>query len=171
MCLCYTKLPWKTCIVNRALRRCTCTAIIAGNQYDLRTSLGNTGCDCSYTCFGNKLDGNSRIFITVLQIINELCQILDGVNIMMRWRRDQADTRCRMTSFGNPRINLSARKMATFTWLCALCHLDLDLLCTDQITGGNTETSGSHLLDGRTAIHSRTCCFQSFQTLTTLTAV
>ena len=171
MCLCQTKLPRKTCIVDGALWCCSGTSIVSGDQDNGCSCLGNTGCNCSYTCFRNKLDGNSRIFITVLQIINELCQILDRVNIMMWRRRDQADTRCRMTSFGNPRINLSARKVATFTRLCTLCHLDLDLLCTDQITGGNTETSGSHLLDRRTAIHSRTCCFQSFQTLTTLTAV
>ena len=171
MCLCQTKLPRKTCIVDGALWCCSGTSIVSGDQDNSCSCFGNTGCDCSHTCFGNKLDGNSRILITVLQIINKLCQILNGVNIMMRWRGDQADTRCRMTCLGNPRINLSTRKVATFPGLCSLCHLDLDLLGTYQITGGNTETSGRHLLDGRTAIHSRACCFQSFQTLTTLTTV
>ena len=30
----------------------------------------------------------------------------------------------------NPRIYLLARQMSAFTWLCALCHLDLNFLCT-----------------------------------------
>ena len=166
-----TKFPRKTCVVDRALRCRTGTSIVSGDQDNGCTGLCNTGCDSSDTSLGNKLYGNSCIFITVFQIVDQLSQILNRVNIMMRWWGDQADTRCGMTGLCNPRINLSTRKMTTLTRLCTLRHLNLDLLGTDKVTGGYTKTSGCHLLDCRTAIHFGSGSFQSLKTLTTLTAV
>ena len=56
--------------------------------------------------------------------------------------------------------------MSTFSRFSALCHLDLNLLCTDQITAGNTKSSGSNLLYGRSTLG-----IQTLQALTTLTRV
>ena len=44
--------------------------------------------------------------------------------------------------------------MAALARLCALGHLDLDLVRTDQVTAGHAETAGSHLFDGGTAVRA-----------------
>ena len=51
VCLCKSKFPRQPCIMNGAARSCTCTSIVSGNQYDLRSCLCDTGCDRPHTCF------------------------------------------------------------------------------------------------------------------------
>src|SRR5215212_6473054 len=66
---------------------------------------------------------------------------------MVRWWRNQAHTWGRVPSFGDPRVDLCAGQLTTFTGLSALCHLDLELLRLDQIKAGYAKTGGSHLFD------------------------
>ena len=61
--------------------------------------------------------------------------------------------------------------MSTFTRLCSLCHFDLDLLRTGQITAGNTETSGCNLFDCGTTVLSVRSDGQTILVLTTFTGV
>ena len=49
---------------------------------------------------------------------------------------------------GDPGIDLLAGQMAALAGLCALCHLDLDLLGAAEIFAGDAEAAGGHLLDG-----------------------
>ena len=53
-----------------------------------------------------------------------------------------------MACFGDPRVDLHAGQVAALAGLGALCHLDLDFLCTVQIFFGHTESPGGHLFDG-----------------------
>ena len=61
--------------------------------------------------------------------------------------------------------------MSTFTGLSSLCHLDLNLLCTYQVTAGNTKTSTGHLLDRRTSVKSVSTYLHSVKVFTTFTTV
>ena len=90
---------------------------------------------------------------------------------MMRRRRDQAHTWCGQTGLCDPRIDFSTRQMSALSWFCTLSHLDLDLLCTYQISGSNTKTSTCHLLDRRAFIQSIRSDSQTFNTLTALTGL
>ena len=152
-----SKLPWKSCIVNGASGCCTSTSIISGNQDYLCTSLCNSGCNRTNASLRNQLYRNICIFICIFQVIDQLCQVLDGIDIVMRRRGDQGNTRCGVTSFRNPWINLLRRKMSTFTRFCALCHFDLDFSCRYQITAGNTETTTGYLFDCRTSVIFCSC--------------
>src|SRR5256885_7061713 len=41
----------------------------------------------------NQLHGNSGLRIRVLQVVNQLCQIFDGIDVVMRrWRRSEEHT-------------------------------------------------------------------------------
>ena len=62
------------------------------DQDNIRMSLGNAGSDCSHTYRRNKLDVDARLMIGVFKIMNKLSQILNGIDIMMRRRRNQANT-------------------------------------------------------------------------------
>src|SRR5690606_15972285 len=85
-----------------------------------------------------------------LQIVNQLGQILDGVNIVMWRRRNQTYSGSRIANAGNLRINLVAGQLSSFTGLGALSHLNLYFLSVDQVFTGHPESSGRHLLDGTT---------------------
>ena len=64
----------------------------------------------------------------------------------MRWWRDEADARNRVTCLGDDLVDLKAGQLSALTRLGTLCHLDLYFLGIDEVFGCHTETSRSHLL-------------------------
>ena len=171
MCLCKTKLPRKTCIVDWTSRCCSGTSIISRDKDNCCPGFCNTGCYSTYSGLWNKLNWYSRIFITILQVIDKLSQVLDRIDVMM-WRRwDKTYTRCWMSCLCNPWINLSSRKMSSLTRFCSLCHLNLDFLCTYKITRCYTKTTWCNLLYCWTSVLRLSCSKESVKTLTTLTTV
>ena len=94
VCLCKSKLPGKSCIVNGVPRCRTGTAVITGDQDNLCTGLCNTGCNSTNTSLRNQLDTDPCLLVGILQIINQLCQILDRINIVMRRWGDQTYAGC-----------------------------------------------------------------------------
>ena len=61
--------------------------------------------------------------------------------------------------------------MSALAGFCSLCHLDLDLLCTYQITAGDAETSAGYLLDRGTTVQSVRSYGQTVQVLTAFTGI
>ena len=90
---------------------------------------------------------------------------------MMGRRRDKADACGGMSGLCHPRINLASGQLAAFPRLCALGHLYLNLLGAYQIAAGDSETAGSHLLDGGTAVVPRRSRNQAVQALAALPCV
>ena len=89
----------------------------------------------------------------------------------MRGRRDQGHTGCGVSGLGDPGIYLSSGQMSALTGFCSLCHLDLNLLCTYQVTAGNTKTSTGYLLDCGTTVQSVRSDGQTIQVLTAFTGI
>ena len=50
-----------------------------------------------------------------MQIKDELCQVLNGVNVMMGWRGDEGYARLASAEVGNVRADLLAWQLATLT--------------------------------------------------------
>ena len=142
------ELPRKTRMVDRGHRCRTGTSIVAGHEDDLGAGLGNTTCDGADAVLGHELDGDRGTAVRVLQIIDQLRQVLDTVDIVVRWRGNEGYTRGRKTGLRDPRIDLLARQMSALARLRALRHLDLDLDGGVEVGTGHTETAGCHLLDG-----------------------
>src|SRR5574343_1927491 len=82
--------------------------------------------------------------------MDQLSQIFDRVDVMVRRWGDQGHTWHRVTQLTDVFGNLSTRQLPTFTRLGALCHLDLDLIGIHQILCRYTEAARSNLLDRRT---------------------
>src|SRR6185437_14376958 len=140
------------------LRRGARAAVVPADQHDVRMSLGNTCGDGAYTHLRYQLDADARIAVGILQVVDELCQVLDGVDIMMRRRGDEADPRGRMPGLGDPGIDLRSRQLAALAGLRALRHLDLQLPRVDEVVAGDAEAARGHLLDGavlRVAVRQR----------------
>ncbi|CAB4891171.1 unannotated protein [freshwater metagenome] len=91
---------------------------------------------------------NASRRVRILQVVDKLRQILDRVDVVVRRRRDQTDTRRGVPNLGDPRVHLVSRKLAALTGLGSLRHLDLDVGAVGQVVRGDAETSRRDLLDG-----------------------
>ena len=65
--------------------------------------------------------------IDLLEVVDQLRQILDGVDVVMRRRRDQRDARRGVAQSAMSSVTLKPGKLAAFAGLGALRDLDLDL--------------------------------------------
>ena len=77
------QLPGQTCVVDRGARGRTGTTVVAANEH-------NVGAGLNYACrngtnahLANQLHADAGTGVGVLQIVNQLGQVLDGVYIMM----------------------------------------------------------------------------------------
>ena len=138
--------------MDGASGRSSRSSVIAGDQDDLGARLGDACRNRSHALFTHQLYGNPRFVIGVFQVVNELGQILDGVNVMVRRRGNQAHAGRGMAGFRDPRVHLSAGQMAALSGLCSLRHFNLDFLGAHQIFAGHAEPSAGHLLDGGAAV-------------------
>ena len=55
--------------------------------------LGNARGDRADADLGDELHRNQTVRIDVLQVVDELREVLDRIDVVMRRRRDQADAR------------------------------------------------------------------------------
>ena len=78
-------------------------------------------------------DGHGRIGIGILQIEDQLREVFDRIDVVVRRRRDELHA---WRGIAEPRdvlIDLVSRQLAAFTRLGALRHLDLQFLGIDQV--------------------------------------
>ena len=121
---------------------------MAADQDLVGSALGHTGGDGADAGLADQLDRHACAGVGVLKVKDQLCQVLDRVNIVVRRRRDQADTGCGLTDLGNPRVDLLAGQVTALAGLGALGHLDLNLEGAAQVTARHAKARTCHLLDG-----------------------
>src|SRR5690625_7984767 len=122
---------------------------MAGDQHDIGMRFGDTGINSPDALFSNEFDVDAGILISALEIVDELREVLNGVDVMVRRWGNQPDARSGNTHFGNPRIDLIGRQLAALTGLGALGHLDLNIGAVIKVVAGHTKAPGGHLLDSR----------------------
>ena len=79
------------------------------------------------------LTETSAVRVDVLQVVDELRQILDRIDVVVRRRRDQADAGRRVPHLGDDGVDLVAGQLAAFAGLGPLRHLDLHHVRVDEI--------------------------------------
>ena len=119
----------------RGLRRGAGAAVVAADQHHVRVRLGDAGGDRADADFGHQLHADARVAVGVLQIVDQLRQIFDRINVVMRRRRDESDAGRGVPRLRDPRIHLGAGQLAAFAGLRALRHLDLQFPRVDQVVG------------------------------------
>src|SRR5579863_8377581 len=82
-----------------------------------------------------------------LEVVDQLRDVLDGVDVVVRWRRDEADARGRVPGAGDPWGDLVGGELATLARLRPLGDLDLEVVGVDEVLARHAETPGGHLLD------------------------
>src|SRR6185436_7324586 len=136
----------------RGQRRGARAAVVTGDQHHVGVRLGHTGRDRAHADLGDELDVHARRRVGVLQVVDQLREVLDRVDVVVRRRGDQADTRRGVPGLGHPRVDLVAGQLAALTGLRALRHLDLDVVGVGEVLRGYAEAAGGDLLDRRTAL-------------------
>ncbi len=141
-------LPRESGVLEGGERRCAGAAVVPGDEHHVGMGLADPGRDRPDTDRTDELDVDAGVLVRVLEVVDELGEVLDGVDVVVRRRRDQSHPRRRMPGSRDPRIDLERRELAALTGLGALCHLDLDVGGVDEVVAGDTESPARDLFDG-----------------------
>ena len=136
---------------DAGLRGSAGAAIMPADQDDIGMPFRHTRGDSADADLGDELDADARVMVGIFEIVNQLRQIFDGIDVMMRGWRDEPHAGRRVAHFCDPWIDLAARQLAALPRLGALRHFDLQLLRLRQVITGDTKSSGCDLLDSAVA--------------------
>ena len=155
----------------RCQRRGAGTAVVPGDEHHVGVCLGHARCNGAHAVLGDQLDVHARRRVRVLQVVDQLSKVLDGVDVVVRRRRDEADTGRGVPYLGHPRVHLVPRKLAALTGFRTLGHLDLDVGAVRQVVRGDAEPRRGDLLDRAAAPIAVGVGVETIDVLTALTAV
>ena len=142
-------LPRQPGVLDRALRAGARAAHVARDQDSVGLGLGDAGRDGADAAPCDEFDANGRVRIDLLEVVDELGQVLDRVDVVMRRRADEHHPWRRMTQPADQRRHLDPGKLAAFARLRPLRDLDLDFAAVVEVLGRHAEPSRSDLLDRR----------------------
>ena len=86
------ELPRDARVLDGGLRRSAGAAVETGDKHDIRVRLGDARRDGADADFGNQLDADARAAVGVLEVVNQLREVFDGVDVVVRRRGNQTDT-------------------------------------------------------------------------------
>jgi hypothetical protein len=142
-----TELPRRARVLDRRLRRCPCAPVVAGDGHVIGLGLGHARGNRTHPDLGHQFHRDRRARIRVLEVVDQLGEVFDRVDVVVRRRRDEADPRNRKPDLRNVFGNLVTGQLPTLAGLRALRHLDLQLIGVDQVLGGHPEARRCDLLD------------------------
>eukprot|EP00962_Isochrysis_galbana_P006459 scaffold1734_cov113-Isochrysis_galbana.AAC.26 len=142
------ELPGQPGVLDARPRGGAGAAIAPRDDDVVRLGLGDAGGDDADANLGDELDRDARGAVGRLEVVDQLRQVLDGVDVVVRRGRDEADAGSGAARLGDELGHLVPGQLAALTRLGALRHLDLDLVRIGQVLGGDAEAAGGDLLDG-----------------------
>ncbi len=95
----------------------------------------------------DQLDADLGGRVDAAQVVDQLGEILDRVDVVMRRRRDQTDAGRRMAQTRDLDVDLVAGQLAALAGLGALRDLDLEHVGVDEVAGRDAEARRGDLLD------------------------
>src|SRR5262249_5780743 len=97
--------------------------------------------------FADQLDADASARVDLFQIVDELRQIFDRIDVVMRRRRYQGDADDGVSQGGDFSGHLVAGELAAFTRLGALGDFDLQFVGGHQVFGSYAKARRGDLLD------------------------
>ena len=119
---------------------------------DVGVRLGDSGRDDPDACLGDELHRDVGGRVHLPEVEDELRQILDRVDVVVRRRRDERDAGLRSPQQGDLLAHLVRGDLAAFAGLRPLGDLDLELLGEGRVLGRHAEPPGRDLLDRGVAL-------------------
>ncbi len=102
-------------------------------------------CETSFTC-------TRAARVRPLEVEDQLLEVLDRVDVVVRRRRDEPDAGGRVPGARDPRVDLAGRQLPALAGLRALRHLDLDVVGVRQVHARDAEAARGDLLDRAAAL-------------------
>ncbi len=81
-----SQFPGNACVANRTDRRRARSAVVPADQDHVGMRFRYARSNGADARLGDQLHGNSRARIRILQVVNQLGNILDGINVVVRRR-------------------------------------------------------------------------------------
>mmetsp|Transcript_62362 Transcript_62362/g.174233 ORF Transcript_62362/g.174233 Transcript_62362/m.174233 type:complete len:1082 (+) Transcript_62362:2016-5261(+) len=131
----------------RPLRRAG-AAVAPADEDVVGLALRHAGGDDADADLAHELHADGSLGVRVLEVEDELREVLDGVDVMVRRRRDEADALGGAARRGDVAGDLGARQLAALAGLGALRHLDLQLLRVGEVLHRHAEAARGDLLNG-----------------------
>ncbi len=142
-------LPGAAGVLDRRERGGAGAAVVPGDGDVIGLGLGHARGHGAHPDLGHQLDADAGLGVHVLEVVDELGQILDGVDVVVRRRRDEPHPRHGVADLGDVPRHLVPGELAALAGLGALGHLDLEVVGIDQVLRGDAEAARRHLLDRR----------------------
>ncbi len=146
------QLPRHARMLDRCERRRARASVVPADQHHVGMRLRHARGHRADAHLRDQFHGNARFGIDVLQVVNELRQILDRINVVMRRRRNQRHAGNGVAHSRDGFIHFVARKLAALAGLRALRDLNLQIVGVHHVMRRDAEASGGHLLDGGAAL-------------------
>ena len=143
------QLPRRTGVADRRQRARAGAAVVARDGDQVRAGLDHAGGDRADAGVRDQLHRHQRVGIDLPQVEDQLREVLDRIDVVMRRWRDQADAGHRVAQPRDQRVDLVPRQLAALARLGALGDLDLQHFGVDQVLGGDAEAARGDLLDLR----------------------
>mmetsp|Transcript_13636 Transcript_13636/g.39086 ORF Transcript_13636/g.39086 Transcript_13636/m.39086 type:complete len:503 (+) Transcript_13636:715-2223(+) len=141
------ELPRPSRVLDRRERRGAGAAVCPRDLDHIRVGLCDAAGDGADADLPHELDGHLCLRVDLVQVVDELGQVLDRVDVVVRRRRDEHHPLLARADRGDVRVHLGAGQLAALARLCALRDLDLDLLGGHEVRGRHAEAARRHLLD------------------------
>ena len=141
--------PRRAGMGQRGQRAGAGAALVAGDRDMVGARLRDAGRDRSDPDLRHEFYRYVGARVGVFQIVDQLRQILDRIDVVVRRRRDQPDPRGRIAHPGDRLVDLAAGQLTAFAGLGALRHLDLQDVGVDEVFGRDAEPARGDLLDRR----------------------
>ncbi len=129
------ELPRRAGVLEGVQRARAGAAVVSGDEDDVGQRLRRAGGDRADAGLAHELDVHPRVRVGALQVEDELLEVFDRVDVVVRRRRDQSDAGRRMPRARHPRVHLRRRQLAALAGLRALRELDLDVVGLASGTG------------------------------------
>jgi hypothetical protein len=113
-------------VFDAGLRGGAGAAVVAADEDDVGVGFGDACGDGADADFGDELDGDAGVAVGVFEVVDEFGEIFDGVDVVVRRGRDEADAWGGVPDLGDPGVDLAAGELAAFAGFGALGHFDLD---------------------------------------------
>src|SRR5690606_19423130 len=111
------ELPGGAGVLERGQRGGAGAAVVAGDEHHVGVGLGDACGDGAHAGLGDQLDVHPGLRVGVLEVVDELGEVLDGVDVVVRRRRDEADAGGGVPGLGDPGVDLVAGQLAAFAGL------------------------------------------------------
>ena len=144
----HAEFPRESGVLDAGERGRARAAVVAGDQHHVGVRLGDARGDRADAELGDELHGDARLRIGVAEVVDELGEVLDGVDVVVRRRGDERDAGHGVADLRDEFVDLVAGQLAALAGLGSLRHLDLDVAGVPQVADRDAEPAAGDLLDG-----------------------